>query len=109
MALLRSGNAELIADVRHMDHRGLIQQILKELKERTDTLDPDVSDDVRAQERLGEFFDMLHYVFEGLRGSSHAIDARQQRRRLLGYLERAVMPDERLTRSEERRVGKECR
>src|SRR5258708_7754460 len=97
MALLRSGNTEFIADVEQMDHQGLIHQILDELKERMNTMDEDVFDDLRAQERLTAFFDTLHYVFEGLRGRPASADAREQRRRLLKFLERGVTEAERKT------------
>jgi hypothetical protein len=67
MALLRAGTTELTADISEMPEQGLVRDLLKEIKDRTHTLDENVFDGTRAQDRFEELFDLLHYVFEGLR------------------------------------------
>jgi len=90
MALLRSDTTEFIAQTRDMPHHGLIEQILTELKERTNTLDEDVFDELRRQEGFNTFFETLHYLFEALRDAPVTADALQRRSEVLRFLGQGV-------------------
>lgn len=93
IALLRSGNAEMIANINGMENAGLVRQALDALQERLPSLDPDAFGGFRAQERAGEVFDLLHYVFEGLHDPFW-------RKQIIRYWELAVGPYEQATWTE---------
>jgi len=94
IALLRSGNTDLLTDLDSIDGGGLVLQILEQLKERLNTLDADAYDDLRAQERFHDFFDTLHYVYAGLCRPITTTAERERRDSLLEFLHGAVTPME---------------
>jgi hypothetical protein len=121
MALLRSGLGELILEMYWEKHKDLEdpqtremkiltelkdyanisqqaqeKQILEELKERASTLDPDVFDGLRAQDRFDQFSDMLHYAFKALCDSVTYGD-QSLRDKVMDFLEVAVTSPERPT------------
>ncbi len=97
MALFRAGTTELTADIEHMDDRGLVRQNLAEVKDRTHTFDDDVFDGIRAQERFEDLFDLLHYIFEGLRDGVMGHAPLAVLKDIEAFLDPAVVPEERLT------------
>ena len=83
MALLRSGVMDRLLDAKRIDENAartnisyaLITEINEKLtEERLRTMEADVDDDARAQDRFMEIFDLKFYVFEGLQNAAAFAD-----------------------------------
>ena len=75
MALLRSGVIDSILDAKRINEHAVysdlnfkkLKKINEKLTERLRTLEADVDDDARAQDRFMEILDLKYFIFEGLR------------------------------------------